>query len=329
MNKYYYDKLNAQEQRAYQEIYTSLMLCLPAAKFSKLEYYNCDFGKVFRFLNFDHPELYFVNFVHFHASQNNVEINVQFSYLFPKDEVNRVSAIISQKSKSILSKLSSQTMSIFEKEIYIYDYLTQNIIYDAASISCDVNSLDSLYAHSITGVFLNGKAVCDGISKAFLFLCRKAGIPSIIITGEAHLQTSTGPHAWNLINIDGSFYHVDVTGDLKDSSNSPIPLYRYLNISDVQMRRDHSWDSNNTPQCNSEIYNYYSAKGLLCKSAKDVEKVIRSSLSSGETHFSIKYNGNRNEVNSILAYVVSSYKGRYRQYGVAELPGDGIYLISV
>ena len=270
-----------------------------------------------------------MNFVHFHASQNNVEINVQFSYLFPKDEVNRVSAIISQKSKSILSKLSSQTMSIFEKEIYIYDYLTQNIIYDAASINCDVNSLDSLYAHSITGVFLNGKAVCDGISKAFLFLCRKAGVLSIIITGEAHLQTSTGPHAWNLINIDASFYHVDVTGDLKDSSNSPIPLYRYLNISDVQMRRDHSWDSNNTPQCNSEIYNYYSAKGLLCKSAKDVEEVIRSSLSAGETHFSIKYNGNRNEVNSILASVVSSYKKRYRQYGVAELSGDGIYLISV
>ena len=49
MNKYYYDKLNAQEQRAYQEIYTSLMLCLPSAKFSKLEYYNCDFGKVLDF----------------------------------------------------------------------------------------------------------------------------------------------------------------------------------------------------------------------------------------------------------------------------------------
>ncbi len=327
MNTYYYDKLNTLEQRTYREMYTCLMRCLPSINFSKLEYYGCDFNKVFRYLNFDHPELYFVDFVNFCVFQNPLKINIRFSYLFLKDEVNKISAIISQKSKSILSGIDSRAASVFDKETYIYNYLTQNIVYDAESLKCAPGSPESLYAHSITGVFLNGKAVCDGISKAFLFLCEKVGVSSILVTGELNSPKNRGQHAWNMVNIGGSYYHVDVTGDLKSSCDFPIPVYRYFNISDARMRRDHSWENIDIPICNSETYNYYFYNGLLCRNAQDIEQVAKRSLTNANARFSIRYDGYRSEVEHAIASVLSSFGGMYRQYEITELIGDGIYLI--
>ncbi|SHM38949.1 leucine-rich repeat domain-containing protein [Ruminococcus flavefaciens] len=51
----------------------------------------------------------------------------------------------------------------------------------------------------------NGETVCDGFAKAYTMLLSAAGIESYHI---GHTM-----HAWNLVKIDGKFYHVDVTND--------------------------------------------------------------------------------------------------------------------
>lgn len=64
-------------------------------------------------------------------------------------------------------------------------------------------------AFYIDGVLLNGKAVCDGLARAFNFLCAMEGIQSMRVTGSF----SSAPHAWNKVKVDGQWYNVDVTSD--------------------------------------------------------------------------------------------------------------------
>ncbi len=75
-------------------------------------------------------------------------------------------------------------------------------------------TVDSDPAFDIDGVFLNKRAVCDGISRAMSFLCAIENIDCIQVTG-----TYIGdPHAWNRVKIDGKWYNVDVTADAANYS---------------------------------------------------------------------------------------------------------------
>ncbi len=329
MEKHYYNLLNHQEQKAYEQIYTSLMMCLPDARFPKMEYMSCDFGKVFRYINLEHPELYFVDFVRFQASHSMLECVIKFSYLFEKSEVNRISMEISRKCKEIISKFNYSTASEYEKETFIHDYLTKNICYDHEALNHSVDSFKSLYAHSIADVFLDGKAVCDGISKAFLFLAKKIGLSAIVVTGTAALPTGSGPHAWNIVRVENENYHLDVTADLTGSSNAPIPLNRYFNVNDSQMRTNHSWNDYETPRCRGDKYNYYVFNKLECRNSNELMQTINKMLLEGKETFLIRYNGPRTDVVQAVSNLIKSCNKGYRGYGLSEVPDMRIFIISL
>ncbi len=93
----------------------------------------------------------------------------------------------------------------------IHDWLVGNIdydfeLYDEYNSGVDVGGDP---AFDIDGVFLNKRAVCDGLSRALAFMCAIEGIDCIRVTG-----TFIGvPHAWNKVKIGGAWYNIDVTAD--------------------------------------------------------------------------------------------------------------------
>lgn len=93
----------------------------------------------------------------------------------------------------------------------IHDYLAYNTSYDFDLYERFQHneSVDNDPAFDIDGVFLNKRAVCDGISSAFNFLCAIEGLQSMTVTGTFALV----PHAWNKVRVDGNWYNVDVTAD--------------------------------------------------------------------------------------------------------------------
>ena len=63
-------------------------------------------------------------------------------------------------------------------------------------------------AHQPTGVFLNGKAVCEGYAEAFKLICDRENIPCILVVGTGN----GGAHKWNYVKMeDGKWYGVDAT----------------------------------------------------------------------------------------------------------------------
>jgi transglutaminase-like putative cysteine protease len=70
--------------------------------------------------------------------------------------------------------------------------------------------------YSVNEVFTKRRAVCGGYSALYAQLCRLAGLdcryvsglmPKGIIKGKRQYE----PHAWNMIKVDGVWYHCDVT----------------------------------------------------------------------------------------------------------------------
>lgn len=94
----------------------------------------------------------------------------------------------------------------------IHDLLIAKVDYDFELYNSSLNgNVDATAdpAFYIDGVFLNGKAVCDGLARAFNFLCAMEGMESMRVTGSF----SSSPHAWNKVKVGGKYYNVDVTAD--------------------------------------------------------------------------------------------------------------------
>ena len=55
---------------------------------------------------------------------------------------------------------------------------------------------------------------CEGMAKAVKILCDELGIWCIVALSDANPDKGIKyRHAWNVIRIDGKYYHLDVTFD--------------------------------------------------------------------------------------------------------------------
>lgn len=73
---------------------------------------------------------------------------------------------------------------------------------------------------SAIGVFLNGKANCMGYADAFYLLCGMADVPAESVSCQAL------DHSWNLVELEGAWYLVDVTWD---DNFGEVPTYVCFN----------------------------------------------------------------------------------------------------
>lgn len=132
-----------------------------------------------------------------------------------------------QKAKEldqIVKQIISQTngMTEYKKELYFNDYICENTDYLE----------QGRLTHTAYGSLIEGKALCEGYSRAFKLLCNKAEIECELILGEANGES----HMWNCVNIDGKHSYVDVTwNDREDDCK-----YLYFNITDKQLSYDHT-----------------------------------------------------------------------------------------
>lgn len=91
-----------------------------------------------------------------------------------------------------------------EKLLLIHDRLIVLCEYDYDNYLNNTIPDDS---YTIYGLLVNGTAVCQGYSETFKYLAEKIGIPTKICTSR---ELS---HAWNVVYLEGTPYHVDVTFD--------------------------------------------------------------------------------------------------------------------
>lgn len=208
----------------------------------------------------------------------------------------------------------------------LHDYLVCEISYDFAlydSSRTDGNKNDP--AFYIDGVFLNKRAVCDGLSRAMNFMCAIEGVDCLRVTGSY----AGVPHAWNKVKIDGAWYNVDVTADaanyIVDGGEYKKQLsHGYFLLSDETMRtyhpnkhvfdtlensavNDYDYYSNKTVTVGEETYPYViSDKNMLFNIFDDISK-LKGAV--GKIELKLKFHGktNVNNADMYTAEIAEAY----------------------
>ena len=73
------------------------------------------------------------------------------------------------------------------------------------------------------------------MAKAVKILCDELGIWCIVALSDANPDKGIKyRHAWNVIRIDGKYYHLDVTFDNTLSRDDAV-RYDYVNLADKQI----------------------------------------------------------------------------------------------
>ncbi len=107
------------------------------------------------------------------------------------------------KLKQELSRIDKHVnrarMSDEEIALAVHDYIAAKTMYDRSFSGSHINDL--------YGALVDRKAVCEGYAQAYQYVMQHYGIPASIVTSDKAC------HAWNIVKIRGSWYHVDVTWD--------------------------------------------------------------------------------------------------------------------
>lgn len=147
------------------------------------------------------------NFVHPYNSSNNIKltyggnytIGITINKAYTEEEINAINAVV---DKVIKEKITNSTPTK-EKIKIIHDYIIDNTEYDKLKYE---NKEDNTYkSNTAYGVLIEGYGTCNGYADAMAIFLDKLNIINYKISNDEHI--------WNLVYLDGSWYHLDLTWD--------------------------------------------------------------------------------------------------------------------
>ncbi len=184
-------------------------------------------------------------------------IESYINYNFTKEKMLEMKEAVGKKAKQIIAKLITSDMKDYEKQLVLHDYIVNNSQYNANYY--EVNSIPD-DEHTAYGVLIKGTGICSSYAKAMHKLLDMVGIESYFVSGIAGEE----PHAWNIVKIQGEYYHLDSTwNDPIMSDGSDFLSHDYFNLSDNLIAVTHSWDREKYPKCNSLMYSYDNISKIL------------------------------------------------------------------
>ncbi|ADZ83749.1 transglutaminase domain-containing protein [Cellulosilyticum lentocellum] len=187
-------------------------------------------------------------------SKGNLSAQVNFKY--PLQVTNTLKKYDTQALSgmaNMVNTLVKPYMKDYEIEQALLMGLMNRVTY---SLHEDASINATSMTHTLQGAFIGEKKiVCDGYAKTFMHLMNMVGVPTQLITGTStdRLGESVG-HAWNLIKIQGAYYHVDSTW--ADQHFETLGLYDYINEQDTYMAQDHVWDKSRYPKAVTLTYTF-------------------------------------------------------------------------
>lgn len=170
-------------------------------------------------------------------------------------------AIVTKKIDEISKDIIQANMSDIEKLKAIYDYIALESTYSENTI----NSPYSPYT-----LLTEKGGVCQAYALLAYRLLEKAGFENYFITGNANGIA----HAWNLVQLDGEWYHYDTTwADPVFAEPTAVyndyVTYNYFLVSQPTILQDHSIDDG-FPAAAAEDY----VKGLAALNSKVLKYTV-------------------------------------------------------
>lgn len=133
-------------------------------------------------------------------------IRVLPNYYTTADEENEVNERVLD-AVSEITKNADETIAVTRG---IHDYICDNVTYDTVHKSGNFGHIGA----TAYGALHYGTATCQGYAVLTYRLLKECGIENRIVTGDyTHEDGTVEHHAWNIVNVGGQWYNIDVTLD--------------------------------------------------------------------------------------------------------------------
>ncbi|MCD7839612.1 MAG: hypothetical protein LUG46_03175 [Erysipelotrichaceae bacterium] len=184
-----------------------------------------------------------------------------FDYCMPITQLDEKLLEADIKAKQVAYELTRNlNLPAAVKAFLALSYLQQNTIYDHEAFDETLTNVHAVknnpYPHISYGPLIENKGICSGLSHAFKRIMSYMDEECCVINGKIR-QIFLIDHAWNLIKIDGQYYHIDVTYDVKDE----VCVRSFMK--DDKHIKGHQWNDKAFPQAQGNHYNYEFVKQWL------------------------------------------------------------------
>ncbi len=228
---YYYGLLNEEQKIAYTQISEALNACEDMVELA-VPVSNNEFNRIFWYVLYDQPQIFWTNrnysvMEYSGGFAKKVRLNYNELANDLAGEQRKVEAVV----QSVLKAVKGMTQ--LETERYVHDFLVKHTVYTAGSP----------HNQNIYSILVLQETVCAGYARAFQYIMQRIGIPCYYCVGDAGSGENRGRHAWNVIQINGTWYNVDATWDdcygEQDRVYSYI-AYEFYNVTDTFLSVDHA-----------------------------------------------------------------------------------------
>lgn len=218
-------------------------------------------GRIFKMTLIDNPVFFYVNTITYYCYSDHTDCHI--TYLDNIDAINESINVIDRALKGLSQECKGR--SPLEKEMLVHNTIVGQVNYQLD---------DTHLIHKSNSIFLNQKAVCDGISLGAKMLLDHVGVKTIVVKDHfGKERAGESGHAWNMVFVNNGFYHVDFTFDNNLSKPRERASYDFFNLTDKQISRDH--DISCMPLKASErVSDYHSMRGIAFKCQNELKQYI-------------------------------------------------------
>lgn len=300
---WYFDQFNEEEQ----EIYLVIKETLENAAGKKNDYLEFNgiteekLLTIYRCVLDDNPQLLIQNvngesggIKDSSGKVTGAYFNMKYDTYWDKVTVEIANAEIENKVKEIMKTMDTIEGDYY-KILWLYNYLIKDIEYNH----------DLPWSGSAYGALLKKECSCEGISEAFEYILNLYGIRVIGISGISGFITpdgeNIGGHKWNMVELDGDWYHFDVTWDINKDLSKFLP-YTYFAVDEKDISFAHApYFPELIPEANATKYNYYHYNDLIVKSYTDSEliRVGKKCYSLTPGYFSFKFKNQKDFIAAV------------------------------
>ena len=220
-------------------IYDSVLRGESEIDLSEFKIKDTDIFKIYTDIILSSPEFFYLNnSMEYYYNRQNIVTSISLSYNMSSGQI--ASAYLNYEEEiTYIASLVDEDLSDAEKALFVHDYLISSFRYDETFSKFDVYS------------FLKKRVgVCQSYALAYVAVLRELGMDSVVVS------SSEMNHAWNLVKIDGAWYHVDLAFDDPTPDLPGRVLHENFLLSDDQIKKTkqphYGWES--TIKCSSNKY---------------------------------------------------------------------------
>ena len=298
--EFYYGSLSPKQKRAYKDVLKGILEYKNTISMMGL-FDTSAIGDVMNAVKYDHAELFHVDFSKYGYGRTAIGAAISIGYLYDRHEADKHKT---ELEKLVLSTIKGADISERDSDILkfrkLHNYIVRNFEYDEMAVNRPERHMGSFSAFE---TLKNRKGVCEGISKAYKLICDNMNLKSGILIGESTLPgfEMNMNHAWNICQIEGDFFHIDVTWDMGISQSGKFYRYDYFGLTDERIGKDHKYAV--IEKCITEKYDYFLNTKKDIGDKEKLKKYIVSQIDGGSNNIYFRI-GKNWAVDSQLSTVI-------------------------